>query len=139
MHEDDLKALAKIRIERAQELVEEADKLLIDESYKSANNRAYYAIEKSLSALLATVGIQTQTHKGCLLQFNLWFVSQNNNEFTSEDYKKVAKAEKIRNASDYDDFYIADKNETREQIVNCRYICDKVEKYLKSFYGEHTD
>ena len=36
--------LVKLRLERAEELVEEAKKLLENNSFKSANNRAYYAI-----------------------------------------------------------------------------------------------
>ena len=46
-------ALAKVRMERAKELLVEAKELLDRESYKSANNRAFYAIEMSLKALLA--------------------------------------------------------------------------------------
>ena len=34
--------LAKVRIERAEELVEEAQELLKNERYKSANNRAFH-------------------------------------------------------------------------------------------------
>ena len=40
--------LAKVRIERAEELVEEAQELLKNERYKSANNRAFYAMEKTM-------------------------------------------------------------------------------------------
>lgn len=47
-------ALAKVRMERAKELINEAKELLDREAYKSANNRAFYAIEKSVKALLAT-------------------------------------------------------------------------------------
>lgn len=48
-----------------------------------------------------------------------------------EDYQKIAKAEQIRNVSDYDDFYIASREEAKQQIDNAKYIVDKVEKYLK--------
>ena len=41
-------ALAKARIERAKELLDEAEELLEAGKYKSANNRAFYAIEKSM-------------------------------------------------------------------------------------------
>lgn len=41
-------ALAKVRLKRAKELLEEAIGLLDRESYKSANNRAFYAMEKVL-------------------------------------------------------------------------------------------
>lgn len=47
-------ALAKARIERAKELLEEAKILLESGKYKSANNRAFYSIEKSMKALLAS-------------------------------------------------------------------------------------
>ena len=32
------------------------------------------------------------------------------------DYKRIANAHRIRNNSDYDDFYIADKKECQEQV-----------------------
>ena len=59
-------ALAKVRMERAKELLVEAKELLNRESYKSANNRAFYAIEKSVKALLATEQIEVTTHNGGL-------------------------------------------------------------------------
>ena len=40
--------LAKVRLERAKELLEDSQDLLAKESYKSANNRAFYAMEKVL-------------------------------------------------------------------------------------------
>ena len=54
--------LAKVRLERAEELLKEAKRLLEDGSYKSANNRAYYSFEKSIKALLALKGIDAKTH-----------------------------------------------------------------------------
>ena len=38
-------ALAKVRMDRAEELLIEAKDLLEKSSYKSANNRAFYAID----------------------------------------------------------------------------------------------
>lgn len=54
MDKDYYLALAKVRLERAQELAAEAAELLEKGSYKSANNRAFYAMEKAIKALLAT-------------------------------------------------------------------------------------
>lgn len=101
-----------------------------DDNY--INNRAYYAIEKSISALLATKGVQTQTHKGCLKQFNMIFVHESDNTFSVDDYKIAAKAEKIRNASDYDDFYIADKEETKEQVENAGKLFRRIMAYMET-------
>ena len=41
-------SLAKLRLDRAKELLTESQKLLEKGAYKSANNRAFYAIEKVL-------------------------------------------------------------------------------------------
>lgn len=123
--------LAKVRMERAHELLLEAEGLLEKESFKSANNRAFYAMEKAIKALLATEQIEAATHNGGLKQFNFVFIYRGDGTFTSEDYQKIARCEQIRNASDYDDFYIASKEETRQQIENTRYIVNKVDQYIK--------
>jgi hypothetical protein len=39
---------------------------------------------------------------------------------------------RIREASDYDDFYIANKAECEEQVQHARIILDKVSIYLKA-------
>ena len=124
--------LAKVRLERAKELLEDSKDLLAKESYKSANNRAFYAMEKSIKALMATKEIEVTTHNGGLKQFNYLFIHKGDGSFTVEDYQRIAKAEQIRNVSDYDDFYIASKEETKQQVDNAKYIEDKVEKYLKN-------
>lgn len=51
-------SLAEVRLSRAKELLKEAQYLLEKESFKSANNRAFYAIEKSIRALLALERIE---------------------------------------------------------------------------------
>lgn len=123
--------LARVRMERAKELLEEAKSLLEQEAYKSANNRAFYAIEKSIKALLALKGTDVITHNGALKQFNFLFVFQGDGTFGAEDYQKIARAEQIRNASDYDDFYVANKEETRQQVENAGYMVKKTFDYLK--------
>lgn len=54
MDEEYYIALAKVRMERSRELLTEVKDLLDKEAYKSANSRAFYAIEKSVKALLTT-------------------------------------------------------------------------------------
>ena len=122
--------LAKLRLDRARELLTESQELLEKGAYKSANNRAFYAIEKSIKALLATELVEVLTHNGALKQFNIIFIYKGNGTFTPEDYQKIARAEQIRNASDYDDFYLASKDETRQQVENAEYLVEKVENYI---------
>lgn len=80
---------------------------------------------------MATKETEVATHNGGLKQFNYIFIHKGDGSFTVEDYQKIAKAEQIRNVSDYDDFYIVCREETIQQIDNAKYIIDKIEKYLK--------
>lgn len=123
--------LAKVRLDRAQELAAEATELLEKGSYKSANNRAFYAMEKAIKALLATEQIDVTTHNGGLKQFNFMFIYKGDGSFQAEDYQKIARCEQIRNASDYDDFYLASKEETKQQVENTQYLVEKIKAYIE--------
>ena len=120
----------KVRMQRAEELCDEARDLLQKESFKSANNRAFYAIEKAMKALLASIQLDAETHNGAVKLFNYHFIHQGNGSFSNDDYKRVVRADQIRNASDYDDFYIASKDETKIQVEDAVYLIDKIKKYL---------
>lgn len=98
--------------------------------YKSANNRAFYAVEKCIKALLATKQMDVETHNGAVSQFNLLFIHQKNAVFTKDDYQKIAKADRIRNASDYDDFYIVNKEETKELLEFVKNFLEKTSEYI---------
>lgn len=43
--------------------------------------------------------------------------------------RKIAQAEEIRHASDYDDFYIATKEKAEEQIMTAKELIEKIEAY----------
>lgn len=122
--------LAEVRLCRAKELLDDAKNLLDKQSYKSANNRAFYAMEKAVRALLVLEDTEPQTHNGVLKQFNYLFIFKGTGFFTQNDYQILAKSEQIQNASDYDDFYLASKEESTQQIENASYIVGKIEKYI---------
>ena len=124
-------ALAKVRLDRAKELLTEAEDLLKREAYKSANNRAFYAIEKSVKSLLALKQTDVLTHNGALKQFNFLYIFKGDGTFNQEDYQMITRAEQIRNASDQDDFYVASKDETKQQVENARKLVEKVSEYIE--------
>lgn len=131
MDNETYRALAKARVERASELVEEAQELLKNDKYKSANNRAFYAMEKTMKALLAVKEIDADSHNGCLRQFNVHYIKDEIGDFGAGDYKRIANAQRIRNNSDYDDFYIADKKECQEQVEMAKEFLEKAKKYME--------
>lgn len=130
MNADSMKELAAIRLIRAKELLKDAENLLERESYKSANNRAFYAAEKAIKAALSTVGKDSESHVGLIRTFNMEFVHKEIDYFSREDLRIMQNMEQIRNASDYDDFYIADKSECIEQVENAKKLIEKVENYM---------
>ena len=131
MTDEEIRELVKLRLKSSRELYNDACNLYEQGSYKSANNRAYYSMEKALKALLAIKGKDANTHNGILQLFNRYFIYEDNTEFNKSDYKLYASIELIRTASDYDDFYIATKEEADEQIAIAEEFIQMVEDYCK--------
>lgn len=132
MRIEDRKNLAKVRYERAEELINSATILLNEGDYKSANNRAFYSAEQAIKAVLATIEKNSETHNGVLSVFNMEFIHKPSKYFTKDDMKMFRGMGRIREASDYDDFYIADKAECERQVEQAENILKKVHVFLES-------
>ena len=132
MDKETYRVLASVRMERAIELVDEAKELLQNERYKSANNRAFYAMEKTMKALLAIKEIDADSHNGCLRQFNVHYIKERVGGFEPGDYKRIANAQRIRNVSDYDDFYIADRKECQQQVEMATEFLNKARTFMEA-------
>lgn len=109
------KDLVLYRIETAKEDLYPAKILRDANSYKGANNRAYYAVFHAINAIHALSGVAYKRHKDAIANFNKEYVKTN--IFPREMGRKIAGIEEIRHASDYDDFYIATIEEVNEQIA----------------------
>lgn len=55
--------------------------------------------------------------------------------FPAEMSKMIGSAFMIRNASDYDDMFIASMADTQVQISNAEYILREVTKYIEQLTG----
>lgn len=108
-----------------------AAKVLFDvKEYKGANNRAYYAIFHAISAIHALSGKAYKRHKDAISNFNKDYVKTE--IFPREMGRKIGQAEVIRHASDYDDFYIASREEAEHQIAVAEEFISLCEKYCTS-------
>ena len=119
--------LVLYRLETAKNDLKSARVLLAIEDYKGANNRAYYSIFHSINAVHAVSGKAYKRHKDALANFNKEYVKTS--IFPREMGRKIGQAEEIRHASDYDDFYIASKEESEQQILIAEEFLILVEKY----------
>ena len=124
------KDLCLYRIQTAKECLKSAKILLAAEEYKGANNRAYYAIFHSINAVHALSGKAFKRHKDAIGNFNKDYVKTE--IFPREIGRKIGEAEEVRHASDYDDFYIAIREEAERQIMAADEFIHLVEKYCMS-------
>mgnify|MGYP001076476607 FL=1 len=122
-----VKDLVLYRIETAKSDLRTAAMLLMQKEYRAANNRAYYAIFHAITAIHALDGNAYKRHKEVLAKFNKDYVRTE--IFPKSFGRKIIEAEDIRHASDYDDFYIATREEAQEQIGTAEELILLVEKY----------
>lgn len=109
------KDLVLYRLRTAKADLKAARILFVAEEYKGANNRAYYAIFHAINAIHALSGKAYKRHKDAIGNFNKDYVKTE--IFPREMGRKIGEAEEIRHASDYDDFYIASREESERQIA----------------------
>ncbi len=126
--------LVRYRIETAKSDLKSADILVKEGEYRGANNRSYYAIYHAISAIHALDGKSYKRHKDTLANFNRDYVKT---EIFSRDLgRKIAQAEEIRHASDYDDFYIATQEKAEEQIMTAKEMIEQIETYCLNRLNE---
>lgn len=121
------KDLIFYRIETAQSDIKAAEILLNAKEFRGANNRAYYGIYHAISAIHALDGNAYKRHKDALANFNKNYIKTE--IFPRKLGRKIVEAEEIRHASDYDDFYIASKEESERQISVADEFIILAEKY----------
>ncbi|MDE7310714.1 MAG: HEPN domain-containing protein [Eubacterium sp.] len=119
--------LVRYRIETAKSDLQSANILMKEGEFRGANNRAYYAIYHAISAVHALNGNSYKRHKDTLANFNKDYIKTE--IFPKAFGRKIARAEEIRHASDYDDFYIATKEKAEEQIMTAKELIELIEAY----------
>ena len=87
-------------------------------------------IYHAISAVHALDGNAYKRHKDALANFNKNYVKTE--IFPRKLGKKIVESEEIRHASDYDDFYIATREEAEEQIQTAKELVSRVEEYVQA-------
>ena len=121
------------RLEAAKSDIKSAKILLEAGEFRGANNRAYYGIYHAVSVIHALDGNAYKRHKDALANFNKNYIKTE--IFPRTLGRKIAEAEEIRHASDYDDFYIATREEAEEQITTAEERVVQVQKYVTDKMG----
>lgn len=129
--------MAEYKIERARDDWETAVILMEAGKYRAANNRAYYACFHAVDAVLALEPKAFKKHKDTLGYFNKNYI--HTEKFPKDIGRKIAKLEVIRHKSDYDTFYIANKEEANEQAAIAEEVIHLVENYIVQYKENKRD
>ena len=132
---DNRDALVKYRLEQAEQCLKSAKILLETNDYKGAANRSYYCVFNSIRSLLAREGIDFKKHMAVINYFRKNYIKTNIFDVKLSDIAK--NLFKIRTLSDYDDFYIVNKNNIIEQTTNAEYFLEQIKQYLKTIFEEN--
>lgn len=122
------KDVALYKVDRAKDELETAQILFTAGKYKAANNRAYYACFHAVNGVLALEPIAFKKHKDVLAYFNKQYVHPE--IFPRDLGRRISRLEIIRHKSDYDDFYIASKDDASEQIETGKMVVALIESYI---------
>lgn len=130
-----LKELAKYRIEKAKSDLESSALMLQNAKFSQSLNRSYYAIFHAARSLLAFDKFDSKKHSGIIAYFNQNYIKTGKIEVKFSLI--LMSAEKIRVQSDYDDFYVARKEEAKTQLANARKFLIRIERYISNLKLEN--
>jgi len=133
MDDIDSRDLAFYRLQSAWERLIVAEDMFRLGHYRDCLSKAYYSLFQAARAALATLGLDSRKHSGVISLFNLNFVKSG--KFPKEFRKIIASAQDLRLASDYDDFYLASKQDAEKTIADAREFISVVENFLKAHYS----
>lgn len=134
MQHDEVKRcleLAEYRLDIAREDLQVSIENMSANHLRAANNRAYYSIYHAITAVLALEQTAFKRHKDTLAYFNKKYIKDD--IFPRTLGRQISRAEEVRHASDYDEFYIVAKEETQKQIECAQTLLQLVEMYISNF------
>jgi len=120
--------LSKARFDHARDCLHTAKVNRKYNDYRAAANRSYYAIFHSMRAVLALEEVDMSKHSGVMAEFRKRYLKT---EILDRKLSAIiTQAFEVRNASDYDDFYIVAKEDVDLQIDNALTFMQAVGDYL---------
>ena len=116
------------RYNAAIETLDTAKLCMDNNKYKDAINRCYYAAFYAVRSVLALEEVDFKRHKDVVSYFNQHYVATG--VFPRDIGRMMGRLQKKRDTSDYDDFYLASKDEVEEQYKYAEAIIAEVKQYI---------
>ena len=128
MTEADRIALSASRLEKAFQTLSSAKLLLAHDDFASACNRAYYSVFHAMRSVLALDEIDDHKHSHLISVFRKDYLKTGILDRSLSDI--IGSAFEVRNSSDYEDFWIINKADAREQVENAEIFLNVIESYV---------
>lgn len=122
------KDLSDYRLSQAEDSVKVAKMSYESGLFKDSINRSYYAAFYAIKAVLALEEIDFKRHKDVIGYFNKTYVATD--VFSRQIGRKIGMLKQLREKSDYDDFYIAGKEEAELQIETAMLMIAEAKKFV---------
>ena len=121
--------LSEYRLERAREDLETAKENLAGGKFRASVNRSYYAVFHALRAVTALDHFDSGKHSGIIAFFNQHYVKTG--VFQKEISKMIDSCYRLREKADYDDFFLAAREDAVLQLEKARLILQAIQRYLE--------
>ena len=118
--------LARYRMEKAGEILKDAEDAIQRGRLMLSVNRAYYAMFTAARALLALEEKDSSKHSGVISLFNQWIVKPG--YFSREISRFLVKAKDLREDADYGDFVKITEEDAPIQVENASKFFEEATK-----------
>jgi uncharacterized protein (UPF0332 family) len=130
-------ALAQYRLEQSHECLKDAVRDIEAEAYKAAANRSYFCVFHAMRAVLALDGFDSKKHSGIISVFRQRYIKTG--IFSSELSDIIQNAFNTRGKSDYEDFFVVSKEQTKKQVEDSDIFLTAIKSYTKKRLTETPD
>lgn len=124
-----IKDLSRYRYERSSEELENAKAMLKTGKYKLALNRSYYSIFHGMRAVNVLDEFDSSKHSGVIAHFNQYHVKTG--DFSKEASKIIRTSSEMREHADYEDFFVASRQDAEEQVQKAQTFHEFITNYLQ--------
>ena len=124
-----IKDLSRYRYERSSEELENAKAMLETGKYKLALNRSYYSIFYFFCAVNVLDEFDSSKHSGVIAHFNQYHVKTG--DFSKEASKIIRTSSEMREHADYEDFFVASRQDAEEQVQKAQTFHEFITNYLQ--------
>ena len=122
--------LARYRMEKAENLLHDAEILLQSGSFSSSANRSYYAVLAAARSLLAMRGTDPETHEGVKVFLSKEYIRPRLLPMEAGEIFRMLQARRMD--SDYGDYIEIGSEEATDSVRKARQFIDEADRVLQT-------